>query len=163
MDEVFNNVVNLYYKDIYRYAVFLSKNEDVAADITQNCFLKALKSFKKLKDIDKVKSWLIVILRNEFFDYCKKNKNIFDNIDEIAELAADDKNDLEIEELRIFILKLEEKYREPLILQIVMGLSIKEISVVLSINENTTLTNIYRAKNQLMKLYNKEENIRKTS
>ena len=45
----FHEVYNLYFRDVYRYALSLCRNESVAEDITQETFYKAL---EKLESFD---------------------------------------------------------------------------------------------------------------
>ena len=47
------------------------------------------------------------------------------------------------------IMQLDEEYREPLLLQVVMGFSGDEIASILSLNKNTVMTRLFRARNQL--------------
>ena len=47
------------------------------------------------------------------------------------------------------IMALPEDYREPLLLQIVMGCSGDEIATILDLNKNTVMTRLFRARNQL--------------
>ena len=45
--------------------------------------------------------------------------------------------------------KLADEYREPLLLQVVMGCSGDEIAKILDLNKNTVMTRLFRARNQL--------------
>lgn len=47
------------------------------------------------------------------------------------------------------IANLAPEYREPLLLQVVMGCSGDEIADILELNKNTVMTRLYRARNQL--------------
>lgn len=44
---------------------------------------------------------------------------------------------------------LPEEYREPLLLQVVMGCSGDEIATILDLNKNTVMTRLFRARSQL--------------
>ena len=47
------------------------------------------------------------------------------------------------------IAALATEYKEPLLLQVVMGCSGDEIATILELNKNTVMTRLYRARNQL--------------
>lgn len=69
----------LYFKDIYYFALYLSKNEDIAKEITSETFFKFLKYSEKTENISSVKSYIFKIVKNIFLDYLEKNK--FEKID----------------------------------------------------------------------------------
>lgn len=60
----FNQLVNLWYKRIYNYALKQCSNEDLAADITQRTFIAVFKNLKKLKDVGSFKPWIYRIATN---------------------------------------------------------------------------------------------------
>ena len=41
----FGEIYNIYMKDVYKYVLAISRNPDVAEEITQETFFKALKGF----------------------------------------------------------------------------------------------------------------------
>ena len=62
----FNELVENYGTDLYRYAMWICGNDALAKDLVQETWLRAWKALDKLKDTGAVKSWLITILRREF-------------------------------------------------------------------------------------------------
>ena len=58
-------------------------------------------------------------------------------------------NDTEVRQLRRAMAKLDEDYREPLVLQILFGFSGDEIAQQLDLNKNTVMTRLFRARAQL--------------
>jgi RNA polymerase sigma-70 factor (ECF subfamily) len=52
-------------------------------------------------------------------------------------------------DLRRAILALEDDYREPLVLQVLMGLSTQEIAEQLGLTQAAVLTRLFRARNKL--------------
>ena len=59
----------------------------------------------------------------------------------------------DLEELREAISRLEFDYREPLILQVLMGFSTEEIAGLMDIKQGAVLTRLYRARKMLMKSF----------
>ncbi|MDU0355521.1 sigma-70 family RNA polymerase sigma factor [Paraglaciecola aquimarina] len=145
--------------DIYRYAYWLVKDKAVAEDIVQETFLRAWKSLDSLKDEKAAKSWLITILRRE--NARRFERKQFDLVD-IDDVSIEDdilSNEVQIEhrELRKIMSSLSEEYREPLMLQIVLGYSGDEIAAQLDLNKNTVMTRLFRARNQVKELLEKND------
>jgi RNA polymerase sigma-70 factor (ECF subfamily) len=65
-------------------------------------------------------------------------------------LAAAEESD--VAEMRAAILKLPDEYREPLVLQVLMGYSTAEIARELNLSAAAVLTRLFRARNQLRAL-----------
>ena len=57
-------VANLY-QDVYRYALWLCKNQPMAEDLVQETFLRAWRSLESLQSDKAAKAWLFTILRRE--------------------------------------------------------------------------------------------------
>lgn len=153
-------VIETYYDDIYKYALFLTKSKDVAEDVVQDTFEKFILNSKSIKDPKKVKSWLITTLRRTFFSNKKRyEKYILSEENEIEFLINDSniENNIlsrdNIIDVKEAISKLDEKYKEPLLLQSVLGMTTKEISEELGLDENTVLTRIFRAKSKVKEVF----------
>ncbi|MEN8213441.1 MAG: sigma-70 family RNA polymerase sigma factor [Pseudomonadota bacterium] len=148
----FETLVESYSTDLFRYALWLAHDRQVAEDLVQETFTRAWKSFHQLKEKKAEKGWLTTILRNENARRFQRIQPDLVEIDNVP-LSADHKDEPEarIEQriLRKAMLELEEKYREPLVLQIVHGFSCREIAQTMEISENAVMTRIFRAKQQL--------------
>lgn len=55
-----------HYDAVFSYAYRLTGNANAAEDVSQEVFLRALKSWHQLRDAQAAKGWLFVITRNEF-------------------------------------------------------------------------------------------------
>ena len=116
----FNELAEAYSTDLYRYAMWLCGNDALAKDLVQETFLRAWRALQNLKDNAAAKSWLITILRREYARTFERKVPKFTDLEKVVivesdELEPDDRAEREI--LRSGILKLEPKYREPLLLQ----------------------------------------------
>ena len=70
----------------------MSKNCDIAEEVTQETFFKALKAVKKYDDRENITAWLFSIARNTYFTLCRK-KHISLNEDILCE-NADESEDV---------------------------------------------------------------------
>jgi len=145
-------LVNAFHGDIFRYAYWLVHDHAIAQDIVQETFLRAWKALDSLNDIDKAKSWLITILRRENARRFERKQFDLVDIDDhqvIDTVATSTESAMEQQLIQRQIMRLSIDYREPLLLQVVGGFSTEEISEILSLNKNTVMTRLFRARNQL--------------
>lgn len=155
-------LVNALHTDIYRYAYWLVKDKAIAEDIVQETFLRAWKSLDSLKDEKAAKSWLITILRRE--NARRFERKQFDLVDmddvSLADTGLSNETQIEHRELRQLMAGLSDEYREPLMLQILLGYSGDEIAEQLDLNKNTVMTRLFRARNQLKDALDKNQDDR---
>jgi len=148
----FNELAEAYSTDLYRYAMWICGNDALAKDLVQETFLRAWRALDSLNDVAKAKSWLITILRREYARTFERKVPAFTNYEKVS--IADDE-DLEPDEqterdlLRQGIFKLDSKYRDPLLLQVVFGHSCAEISAQLGITKSAVMTQLFRAREKL--------------
>ena len=148
----FSGLAEAYGADLYRYAMWICGDDALAKDLVQETFLRAWKALDKLKDTGAAKSWLITILRREYARTFERKVPKFTDLDAVVvpeETEPEPDDRAEIGLLRRGIMKLSRKYREPLLLQVVMGFSCEEIADELGISRSAVMTQLFRAREQL--------------
>jgi RNA polymerase sigma-70 factor (ECF subfamily) len=148
----FEELVTVLHMDMYRYAAWLSRDPGIAEDVVQEALLRAWKSLDALRDDGAAKQWLLTIVRRENARYFERKRLETVDIDDLTPaqtgmLAETDNSDLK--EMREAIYKLDDDYREPLVLQVLMGHSTKEIAELMGINPGAVLTRLHRARIKL--------------
>lgn len=138
--------------DIYRYAVWLCRDPHLAQDLVQETFLRAWRAIDSLRDEKAAKGWLITILRREHARLYERKTPQFTDVDgldleDVFEHAPDDRTEVAV--LRRAMAQLPDKYREPLILQVIGGYSCEEIAETLEISKSAVMTQLYRARQKL--------------
>jgi RNA polymerase sigma-70 factor (ECF subfamily) len=120
----FDRLVTVLYPDMYRYAAWLSRDKATAEDVVQEALLRAWKSLDALRDDDAAKPWLLTIVRRENARHFERRRLETVDIDNLtasqAALLAE-APDEQVGELREAIFGLDDDYREPLVLQVLMG------------------------------------------
>ncbi|MCL6417479.1 sigma-70 family RNA polymerase sigma factor [Aestuariirhabdus sp. Z084] len=156
---LFNSLVEAYQKPLYRYGYWLCGDRTIAEDLVQETFLRAWRALDSLQSMGAAKSWLITILRRE--NARRFQRKSLDYSDLPMESLVDERSSegfsAELESLRVGIANLEEMYREPLLMQMVMGFTQEEISEQMEIPANTVATRLRRARLQLRDLLMDEE------
>lgn len=156
----FDALVRTYSGDLFRYAVWLSRDRTLADDLVQETFLRAWRAIDSLREQKAAKSWLITILRREHARIYERKRPYFSDVDGMEledwrEPGPDD--DMESTNLRRAILELDRKYREPLFLQVVAGYSCQEIADMLDISRSAVMTQLFRARQKLQKVFREDE------
>ena len=156
-DARFETMVNAYSADLYRYAFWLCRSQQLAEDLVQETFLRAWRFLDSLKDESKAKSWLITTLRREHARVYERYQPDFADTDlDTMPADADAAADPEVQALRNAIGTLEESYREPLILQVMWGYTGEEIAEMLDMPRATVNTRLFRARQQLRQVLDVE-------
>src|SRR5271170_2072768 len=138
--------------DLLRFAFWLSRDRALAEDVVQESMLRAWKAQDSLMDEGAAKPWLLTIIRREYARTFERKRVPTVDVDELIAkeepmLAAAEEQDLR--ELRAALFNLPIEYREPLVLQVLMGFSTAEIARELDLSGPAVLTRLFRARNRL--------------
>ena len=148
----FDQIVGVFHRDMYRYAAWLSRDKTIAEDVVQEALLRAWKSLESLRDDAAAKPWLLTIVRRENARYFERKRLETVDIDNLtasqAALLAEEPND-ELDDMRQAIYELDDDYREPLVLQVLMGFSTNEIGEQMGLKQGAVLTRLHRARAKL--------------
>ncbi len=148
----FDRLVGVWHRDMYRYAAWLCRDPAIAEDVVQEALLRAWKSLDGLRDEAAAKQWVLTIVRRENARYFERKRLETVDIDnltasQVAMLA--ESSDSDLDDVRQAIYRLEDDYREPLVLQVLMGHSTREIAELMDIKPGAVLTRLHRARNKL--------------
>jgi RNA polymerase sigma-70 factor (ECF subfamily) len=148
----FDQLVGVFHADMYRYAAWLSRDRGIAEDVVQEALLRAWKSLDALRDDAAAKSWLLTIVRRENARYFERKRLDTVDIDDLSASQAAllaEQPDRELDEMREAIFELDDDYREPLVLQVMMGYSTTEIAELMGLKQGAVLTRLHRARHKL--------------
>lgn len=153
----FDDLLERYRNEIFRYAMQLTRNPSDADDLYQETMLKAYRAFDRLQPDSNERAWLYRIATNTFLSQKRKEKRerpldpIFD--DHLAAVEPDqpatlDARDL-LTEVEQFIRTLPEKQRVALILRKYHELDYATIADTLHCSEDAARANVYEALRKL--------------
>jgi RNA polymerase sigma-70 factor (ECF subfamily) len=137
---------------MYRYAAWLSRDRTIAEDVVQESLLRAWKSLDSLRDDAAAKHWLLTIVRREnarYFERRRLDTVDVDNLTPSQEALLASSPDENVDDMREAIYKLDDDYREPLVLQVLMGYTTNEIAELMGLKQGAVLTRLHRARHKL--------------
>lgn len=141
----------------YRYL----RHQMEAEDVLVNGFVKIFQNINNLefRSTEATEAWMKKIMVNECLMSLRK-KRALSYIPEEAEAGKEAAtvpvDDLEVEEIYAQILKLPHGYRTVFNLYVIEGYNHKEISLQLGISENTSKSQLHKARLMLQELLVKE-------
>jgi RNA polymerase sigma-70 factor, ECF subfamily len=151
-----------YIDGLYAYAMVLSRNSAVAADLVQDTYVRALKAKESLRPDSNVKSWLFTILRNIWLNQLRHERagpmiadlDSDENLADVSVSTSDSPHDLyvknlERERVRTAIQQLPIEFREIIILREYEELSYSEIANLLQCPMGTVMSRLARARSKL--------------
>lgn len=157
-----NTALPAYMDGLYAYAMVLSRNPAMAADLVQETYLRALKAKESLRPDSNVKSWLFTILRNIWLNLLRHERagpkiaelDSDENLADVSVAATEDPLDLYLrkqqrEQVRAAIQQLPIEFREIIILREYEELSYSEIANVLQCPVGTVMSRLARARSKL--------------
>jgi RNA polymerase sigma-70 factor (ECF subfamily) len=160
--ELFGMLIDRYQRPIYNLMHRYAHNDDEAADLTQDVFVRAFDKLWSLRADGRFFSWLYGLAINHAKDWTRKNnrRNSQLHIIEQAALDHDDgmNQNIGVEDqedahfLQQALLKIRDHTREILILRYRHGCSIKEVASTFNLNESAVKMRIKRGLEQLRDL-----------
>ena len=155
-EEEFEKIYIRYFNDVFLFLKKLSKDEDIAEEITSETFFKAMRSIDTFRGETDIRVWLCQIAKNCYFTHLKKRQHIID-IEGIE--FAENKNSIEDQILnqndamRIHLLlhNLAEPYKEVFMLRVFGELSFNQIAKIFQKTDNWACVTYHRARNKILK------------
>ncbi len=144
--EDYQEIYSLYFQDVYRYILALSRDSNLAEEITQEAFFKALKSLDSFQGQCKLYVWLCQIAKNTYLSYLKKHKE-----PEKEETLTSSLEEMMLDKESVFQIhqalhNLPEPYKEVFSLRVLGELSFRQIGLLFGKTENWARVTYHRAR-----------------
>lgn len=139
------NLFEHFNQSLVRYAYVRVQNKMIAEDLTQNVWLKVFRRLHRLNDVSLFRSWLFRALRWEINDWFRmSNREVL--FAEPDDEQSEDNQRAKTPDIVPLLKTLDETERETAELYYVNDLSVREVSIVLSVPEGTIKSRLYRAR-----------------
>jgi RNA polymerase sigma-70 factor (ECF subfamily) len=158
-EKEYNECVNLYADNVFRFIVKNLRHEEDARDVVQTAFEKLWRNREEV-DGSKSKSYLFTVAYNQMIDHLRKVKRIQLREDFRAETRVSDRqvnNTKAI--LQEALARLSETQRSLVMLKDYEGYSYEEIGRIMNLSESQVKVYLHRARLQLKEFFVKVENV----
>lgn len=147
----YEQAVHSFYEPLYGFAYSLSGNENDACELTQEAFARLLAKSGQVRDGARVKSWLFTTLYRVFLGWKSHERRLphleISSVEhELPPITAQMVDTMERDTVREALLKIDERYRVPLMLYYLEEHSYEEIAKLLEIPIGTVMSRLSRAK-----------------
>ena len=151
----FDTLLRRYERKVFTYIAYSVKNEEVAQDLFQDCFMRIITKLHSglYTENGKFASWVMRIAHNLIIDYHRQNQSlvVFSNDEAEYDLLNDSNIALEysrekeiidkqvLQDVKALIKKLPANQREVVLMRFYEGLSFKDIADTTGVSINTAL------------------------
>ena len=152
------------FRDVFLYLRSLSADAGTAEEITQETFMKALKSLDSFDGSRDIRAWLFTIARNTYYSYCRRehiyadpeyaescearvwHENEPDTRSDVIEQLADEERSFLIHR---FLHEMKEPYKEVFSLRVFGELPYDRIGQLFGKSSGWARVSYYRAKQMI--------------
>lgn len=167
-DASFTFLLNLYWKDIYRFLYSRTRDENEAEDLTIRTFAKAFEKISSYDQNYQFKTWLISISSNLMIDQFRKPKTEMISMEnessEIYSIKDEDPSPIDqliieqnLAQLLAYIKELKPHYQEIINLRFFQEMTYKEMALELNEPMSNIKVKLLRAKKLLAEVINKSD------
>jgi RNA polymerase sigma factor (sigma-70 family) len=158
-EKEYNECVNLYADNVYRFILKNLRHEEDARDVVQTAFEKMWRNREEV-DNAKCKSYLFTVAYHQMIDHIRKVKRIslkedFSDDNRVQHMPAQNLK----KTLEEALARLSETQRSLVMLKDYEGYSYEEIGKITGLNESQVKVYLHRARVQLKNYLVKLENV----
>lgn len=164
--EIVNNIEGIYREQaqtVYRFLYSYTRDADLSEELTQETFVRAMKSLNKYNGKCKISVWLCQIAKHVLYqEWNKKNKNKITTLDDNMEYSIYSTEELVVcsenkKEIYKMIQSLDHISKEVMYLRLTGDLSFREIGEILNKTENWARVTFFRSKSKVIRRMRDEE------
>lgn len=147
----YEKLYKAYYLQVYSYTISLAKNREIAEEITQNTFYKAVSTTSQFKGKSDELTWLCSIAKNLYHDEMRSRQRVAD-VSEINDLPSNENVENSVADsdmafrIHLVLHRLEEPYKEVFQLRVFGELSFSQIAAIFGKTESWARVTYHRAK-----------------
>lgn len=147
-----------YFRSVYRYLLSITRDQNLAEDLTADTFMKALEGIKDFNGSCDIRVWLCQIGKNSYYSHLRKQGRI----DVVAELPEDKgpfpeasmdtrlMNEETSQKIHQILHHMKEPYKEVFTLRVFGELSFKRIGEIFQKTENWACVTFHRSRKKIL-------------
>ncbi|GGX30269.1 RNA polymerase sigma factor [Aquimarina muelleri] len=161
---LFEEIYDRYAQKIYNKCFGFVKSKEEAKDLTQDVFLKLFTKLSSYKKQAKFSTWLYSFTYNLCVNFVNRNKeNKINKYSDVLkdhdihlhiEVNEDSLFQMRVDKLQKAIELIDPNEKSILLLKYQDDVSIKELQILLNINESAVKMRLKRAKSRIIEIYN---------
>jgi RNA polymerase sigma factor (sigma-70 family) len=152
MDDAFREIYERHYREVYRFALFLSGHPSKADDLTAETFIRAWTARDRIRQAS-VRSYLLTITRNLHRDQQRASRRLRPLEDVfVDDMPRPDNRAVQtssLRQVRAGLREIARGDRRALVLYAVRGLSYAQVAGVLGVSVGAVKSRICRARDAL--------------
>ncbi len=155
----FGDLVRRHQDRVFNLAYRMTSDRDMAADVTQDAFLRAFRALPKLRETQRFSSWLLKIVSNLSLDAVQAKSTVsldalLEDGDEYLPISSSDPEGaldsvIADEAIAAALDKVAPVYRQVLVLRHIEDLPYEKIAEILDLPLGTVKTRLFRGREQL--------------
>lgn len=148
----FEEIYEVYFREVYLYAFALTKDREQAQEITSETFARALEGIDRFRGDCDVRYWLCRIAKNCYTSQLRKDGRLTELPEELPQEGNVEQNAIDAalsEQAQAALHALEEPYKEVFMLRVYGELSFRRIGALFGKTENWACVVFHRARNKL--------------
>jgi RNA polymerase sigma factor (sigma-70 family) len=158
-EKEYNQCVNLYADNVYRFILKNLRHEEDAKDVVQSAFEKLWINRVQVEN-EKCKSFLFTVAYNQMIDHIRKHKRVVLKEDFNESVKTSNRQQHDSKKVLLEALnRLNETQRSLVMLKDYEGYNYEEIGKITGLNESQVKVYLHRARLQLREYIVKPENI----
>lgn len=152
-------IYEMYSRKVFLFLLSKTNNVDIAEELTQETFFKAIQCIDRFKGNSSILTWLCGIAKNVWLKDLRKRQETLPIDDDILEITDKQEINLQWEQKEILQLihDMNEPVREVMYLRLISNLSFAEIGEIIGKTENWTRVTFFRGKQKIVKEILKDE------
>ncbi|NPV82617.1 MAG: sigma-70 family RNA polymerase sigma factor, partial [Candidatus Aminicenantes bacterium] len=155
---------NLFKHKVYGLAFNLTRDHQMAEDLTQDIFLKVFSSIKSVDRPELFPAWVYRIALNTCYSHLRREKVYDEKLEMMApedesqaDSAFDSRHDDLARAVKEAVARLPERLRTVFLLHEVDGLTHEEIAETLGCQVGTSKSQLFKARMKLRKILKKQQ------
>ena len=160
----FDSIYHSYFHDVFLYLRSLSANADIAEELTQETFSKALRAVDRFDSSSDIHAWLFTIAKNTYISHLRKQRrfapieppaDIPDPRTHFSETVEDDNRAFLIHR---FLHDMKQPYKEVFTLRVFGELPFDRIGALFSKSSGWARVTYHRARREIINYMEELEN-----